>query len=175
MLDHLLDAAAKHVHDVGYDGTSVRSVALQAGVAPATAYTYFASKDHLLGEVMWRKVQPLLDRPPVPGANPLERVTAELSIFGRFLVDNPVLAAAGIAALMQPEPEPTALRDRISRCLHDRLTTALGTEATPEITMAIELMWAGAVTAMRLGRVALTDVAEILAGSAAQILGIRFD
>ena len=47
----------------GYDGLTVRNVARRAGVAPATAYTYFASKDHLLAEVLWRRLQAL----PVPG------------------------------------------------------------------------------------------------------------
>ena len=49
----------------GYDGLTVRTVARRAGVAPATAYTYFASKDHLLAEVLWRRLQAL----PVPSVH----------------------------------------------------------------------------------------------------------
>src|SRR5664279_4240068 len=48
--------------EVGYAGLTVRTVARRAGVAPATAYTYFGSKDHLLAEVLWRRMQFL---PPV--------------------------------------------------------------------------------------------------------------
>ena len=37
-------------------------MARRAGVAPATAYTYFASKEHLVTEVFWQRVREL-DRP----------------------------------------------------------------------------------------------------------------
>ena len=50
-----MDAAADEARERGYEGMTVRSVARRAGVAPATAYTYFASKDHLLAEVLWRR------------------------------------------------------------------------------------------------------------------------
>ena len=40
-------------------GLTVRNVARRAGVAPATAYTYFSSKDHLLAEVLWRGMEAL--------------------------------------------------------------------------------------------------------------------
>ncbi|HLH28588.1 MAG TPA: helix-turn-helix domain-containing protein, partial [Acidimicrobiales bacterium] len=46
----LVRAAAAEVDEAGYDGLTVRSVARRAGVAPATAYHYFSSKDHLLAE-----------------------------------------------------------------------------------------------------------------------------
>ena len=42
----------------------MRSAAERAGVAPATAYTYFASKDHLLAEVLWRRMEALPARRP---------------------------------------------------------------------------------------------------------------
>src|SRR2546429_8047080 len=52
-VDRLVDAAVTLVARTGYDGLTVRGVAQEAGVAPATAYTYFASKEHLLAEVYW--------------------------------------------------------------------------------------------------------------------------
>ena len=55
-------AAEEETEEVGYAGLTVRSVARRAGVAPATAYTYFSSKDHLLAEVLWRRMEAL---PPV--------------------------------------------------------------------------------------------------------------
>src|SRR4029450_7144530 len=51
----------------GYDDLTVRTVARRAGVAPATAYTYFTSKAHLVAEVFWRRVRALpatLHNPP---------------------------------------------------------------------------------------------------------------
>src|SRR5580704_8423940 len=58
----LVQAAVDEVELVGYAGLTVRAVARRAGVAPATAYNYFSSKDHLLAEVLWRRMQGL---PPV--------------------------------------------------------------------------------------------------------------
>src|SRR5690606_23747154 len=38
----LLDATVDELREVGFDGLTVRNVARRAGVAPATAYNYFA-------------------------------------------------------------------------------------------------------------------------------------
>ena len=53
----LVEAALEEVRAVGYDALTVRTVAARAEVAPATAYTYFASKNHLVAEVFWRALQ----------------------------------------------------------------------------------------------------------------------
>jgi len=65
----LVQAAEDETEEVGYAGLTVRGVARRAGVAPATAYTYFSSKDHLLAEVLWRRTEAL---PPVE-ADPARR------------------------------------------------------------------------------------------------------
>ena len=56
-MERLLAAAAEEAADRPYAEISVRTIAKRAGVAPATAYTYFSGKDHLLAEVLWRCVQ----------------------------------------------------------------------------------------------------------------------
>src|SRR5690349_10586300 len=58
----LVDAAAVELDAHGYEGLTIRNVARRAGMAPATAYTYFSSKDHLVAEVFWRRLVAL---PPV--------------------------------------------------------------------------------------------------------------
>ena len=55
----LVAAAVEEVAVTGFDGLTVRNVARRAGVSPATAYTYFASKEHLLTEVFWRRLSAL--------------------------------------------------------------------------------------------------------------------
>jgi len=62
VVQQLVDATAKEVDEEGYPGLTVRNVARRAGVAPATAYNYFSSKDHLLAELLWRRMNAL---PPV--------------------------------------------------------------------------------------------------------------
>ena len=55
-------AALVELRVSGYDGLTVRNVARRAEVAPATAYSYFGSKDHLVAEVFWRRFQAESDR-----------------------------------------------------------------------------------------------------------------
>ena len=57
VVDRLTAAAVHEIRAKGYEGFTVRNVAARARVAPATAYTYFASKDHLITEVFWRRLR----------------------------------------------------------------------------------------------------------------------
>ena len=71
----LLEAAEQELATVGPEGLTIRTVAGRAGVSPATAYTYFCSKNHLFAELFHRKV--LLEHPAeITGRTPLQRVTA---------------------------------------------------------------------------------------------------
>ena len=47
----LVGAALETLRASSYAGLTVRGVAARANVAPATAYTYFSSKNHLVAEV----------------------------------------------------------------------------------------------------------------------------
>src|SRR5690606_30498015 len=65
----LARAAIDELAASGYDALTVRGVARRAGVSPATAYTYFTSKAHLVAEVFWRRLAALPD-PPAPADGP---------------------------------------------------------------------------------------------------------
>jgi TetR/AcrR family transcriptional regulator, cholesterol catabolism regulator len=91
----------------GYAAVTIDDVAARAGVARATVYRYFASKDHLLSEVSveWGAeiVAGLRARPPRPAAA-AERVA---EVFGRVIEvasKDMNLAAAVIAAATSPDP-----------------------------------------------------------------------
>jgi len=58
----VLTAGVEMLRESSYADLTVRAVAARAKVAPATAYTYFASKNHLITEVFWRRLNAL---PPV--------------------------------------------------------------------------------------------------------------
>ena len=73
----LVRATGEEVEEVGYSGLTVRNVARRAGVAPATAYNYFSSKDHLLAEVLWRRIQALPPVEPATGSGPVSQRLAE--------------------------------------------------------------------------------------------------
>lgn len=55
MVQRLAEAALSEVRETGYGDLAIRNVAARAGVAPATAYTYFSSKNHLLTETPTRR------------------------------------------------------------------------------------------------------------------------
>ena len=75
--DRVLEVAQELAREGGYDAVVMRDVAERSGVALGTLYRYFASKDHLLAEVLvgWGgDLDIRLAGAPPPGATPLERV-----------------------------------------------------------------------------------------------------
>jgi AcrR family transcriptional regulator len=140
-------------------------------VAPATAYTYFASKDHLLAEVLWRRFHalPAVVSPAPAGA--LDRVTSALGALGLFMADDPLLAAACTTALLGSGPDVRALRARFGAEMHARIALALGPEADPSVLLGLDLACSGAMLWAGMGHLpyeavpdALADVARVLLG-----------
>lgn len=171
LLDGLIEAAASEAAAVGYDATTVRSVARRAGVAPATAYTHFASKDHLLAEVMGRRMDQLVARPPARGTTAAERLEGELRLLATFMAGEPALAAAGATALLQPGAETSAIRTRIGAAAHARLAAALGPAADPDVLTALDILWSGALLWMGLGHLPPERVPDTLATSGRLLMG----
>lgn len=161
-VDRLVDAALDELRDVGYEQLTVRSVARRAGVAPATAYTWFASKDHLVAEVFWRRLQ-ALPRPRSRGGSASMKVRAAMDGVGRLSADEPALAAAATVALLAPDPDVARLRRRIGADVHGRLATALGIDADPEVLEALDVVFAGALLHAGLGLFPYTEFAERMA------------
>ena len=70
--ERLLAAGLEELEAVGHEALTIRTVAHRAGVSPATAYTYLASKNHLFAELFSRF---LAEDDHVPtGSTPAERV-----------------------------------------------------------------------------------------------------
>src|SRR5207245_6323648 len=78
MIERLTDAAIEELRKTGFESLTVRNVARRAGVAAATAYTYFASKNHLVSEVFWRKLHALPSPQVDNRRGPAARVSAAL-------------------------------------------------------------------------------------------------
>lgn len=62
-VDRLTAAAITVLRDKGFADLTVRMVAAEAGVAAATAYTYFSSKSHLVAELFWRRLDAVPHEP----------------------------------------------------------------------------------------------------------------
>ena len=112
----LVDAAVEEITETGFDGLTVRNVARRAGVSPATAYTYFASKEHLLTEVFWRRLvgtrrarrRQAPERPPI--GSPMR--SGDIAL---LVADEPELAAGVTTAMLAHDPDVKVLRDRSAR------------------------------------------------------------
>jgi AcrR family transcriptional regulator len=174
VVQRLVDAAADEARERGYEGMTVRSASRRAGVAPATAYTYFASKDHLLAEVLWRRFRALPAVVSPPGSSGLERVTGALGHLGLFMADDPLLAAACTTALLGTGPDVRALRVRFGTELHDRMAAALGPDADPTIVLGLDLAYSGAMLWAGMGHLPYAAVPDALADVARALLdGVR--
>lgn len=149
-VDRVVAAAREELREVGFDALSVRSVASRAEVAPATAYTYFSSKNHLVVEVFWRR---LTQRPRVEFAksSPLERVVAVFDDLAAFLAAEPELAAAATAALLATEPDVKQLRILVGAEIDARIAEALGPTAPAGVRDALSMAWAGAMLQAGMG------------------------
>ena len=124
-VEKLLAAAAEELRTVGPEAVTVRTVAGRAGVSPATAYTYFASRNHLFAELFWRKV--LLEHPAeITGTTPLERVQSVTRQLSAVLAESPHLAAAANHALLGTDPDVERLRNVIGLDMFGRFREALG-------------------------------------------------
>ncbi|MCB0958185.1 MAG: TetR/AcrR family transcriptional regulator [Acidimicrobiales bacterium] len=170
-MDRLVEAAAEEVVEVGYAAMTVRNVAKRAGVAPATAYTYFASKEHLVSEVYLRRFAAQPESAPDPRRRAAERATDALLAFALAVSEETELAAAVTVAMLADDPEVRDLRARIGLEVHRRLVDALGDDAEPTAIRTLELATSGALLQVGTGHLAYDDVPRLLAETAELVLG----
>lgn len=126
--ERLIDAAWNLAVEGGYPAVTMHDVADRAGVARATVYRYFATKDHLLTEVAatWaHRVTDDIDALAV-GDTPVERLTALLERIVHVAADNVTLTSAIIQAVTADDSSVDDSRDVVFLFLRDRLSAAIG-------------------------------------------------
>lgn len=167
----LVQATANEVEEVGYAGLTVRSVARRAGVAPATAYNYFSSKDHLLAEVLWRGMQALPAVEADPGSSVHDRVFESVRTMVLLATESAALVDASTQALLSSNPDVKHLRDRIGSQIHRRLAAAVGPGADPLVVQVLETSFAGALLTAGTGHMSSMDIPEFVAAAAEMMTG----
>jgi AcrR family transcriptional regulator len=70
----LLHAAEQLFRTRGFDATTVEEIAAAADVAKGTFFNYFSSKETLLGELLYLRIQPLLGAQPAEGIGATDRI-----------------------------------------------------------------------------------------------------
>jgi AcrR family transcriptional regulator len=169
----VLAAGVEMLRESSYADLTVRAVAKRAQVAPATAYTYFSSKNHLIGEVyldLIKQVPYFTDvNSPV-----LARVDNVLRALALVVADEPEVAAACTTALMSGnDPAVKAVRDRIGGEIHRRVTSAIGPDADPRAVSALEMAFFGALVQAGSGAVTYHQIVNRLTYVVGLVLGDR--
>lgn len=175
-VNKLTVAAVEVLREVGYDALTVRSVAKRAGVAPATAYTYFSSKGHVVAELFWRRLAEGIAEPDssLPRA---ERVAIVLRSVSLAVEDDNQLARAVTASLLGSDPDVEHLRVRIGVLIRQRLSVALvadtGAPADEGLLEALEMLYSGALVRAGMGYETYSAIADRLVAAANLLLENR--
>lgn len=144
----VLVAAIDLAAEGGYDGVQMRAVADRAGVAMATVYHYFHSKDHLLAESLDQWLAGLaasVARRPAAGDTTLERVLDLLRRTTNAMRANPAVTAAVIRGLVAEGEAVAACQQRLHDSFSAMLATAFPDGYPPArrdaITRSLEHIW----------------------------------
>lgn len=165
----LVGAALETLRESSYAGLTVRGVAARANVAPATAYTYFSSKNHLVAEVyldLVRRVDYFTD----VNDSTTDRVRQSLRSLALVVADEPEVAAACTTALLSDDNAVRPVRDRIGSEIHKRIKSALGPGADARTVSALEMSYFGALVQAGSGAFSYRQIADRLGYVAGLIL-----
>jgi AcrR family transcriptional regulator len=165
----ILDATLALASKGGYDAVQMRTVAEQANVALGTLYRYFPSKIHLLVSGLARefeRTQEKLDRTPIPGETPYERMLYVLGRITRNMQREPMLTEAMTRAFMFADPSAAAEVNTVARLMEHMLTTAMR-EGEPSgddaaIARVIGDVWLSSLVAWVTRRASADDVTNHL-------------
>ncbi|WP_231983296.1 TetR/AcrR family transcriptional regulator [Mycobacterium sp. 852002-51961_SCH5331710] len=167
----VLGAGVEMLRESSYADLTVRAVAARAKVAPATAYTYFSSKNHLIAEVyldLMRQVPYFTD----VNESRVARVEKTLRAMALMVADEPEVAAACTTALLSSSDAAVrAVRDRIGAEIHRRIRSAMGPEADPRALAALEMTFFGALVNAGSGVFTYHQIADRLSYVVGLILG----
>ncbi|PTR28796.1 TetR family transcriptional regulator [Rhodococcus sp. OK519] len=171
-MSRLTRCAVEVLRENGFAGLTVRLVAARAGVAPATAYTYFSSKEHVVAEVFWRRLS-ALPTDEVVSEDRTTRVVEVLRSVALLVSDEPELASAVTTALLGRDPDVEHLRARIGIEIRKRLLAAMGDESDEsdvDLLEALEMLYAGALLRAGMGYDSYIHIADRLEISARMLL-----
>lgn len=166
----LVGAGLATLRGSSYADLTVRGVAARARVAPATAYTYFSSKNHLIAEIYLDLVRQV---PYFTDVNDIRinRVQQALRSLALVVADEPEVAAACTTALLSNDAAVRTVRDRIGTEIHKRIRSALGPEADTRTVAALEMSYFGALVHAGSGAFTYRQIADRLAYVVGLILG----
>jgi len=165
----ILDATLALASKGGYEAVQMRTVAERADVALGTLYRYFPSKIHLLVSALARELERYLERlerRPVPGETPYDRVLYVLGRATRTMQREPMLTEAMTRAFMFADPSAATEVNTVAR-LMERMFTGAMHEGEPSaddaaIARVIGDVWLSNLVAWVTRRASADDVSNHL-------------
>jgi AcrR family transcriptional regulator len=165
----ILDATLILASKGGYDAVQMREVAERADVALGTLYRYFPSKIHLLVSALVREFEQTrhkLDKRPVPGDTPADRIIYVLNKVTKNMQREPLLTEAITRAFMFADPsaasEVNAVASLMERMLTDALHEGEPTSDERAIARVIGDVWLSNLVAWVTRRASADDVSNQL-------------
>ena len=173
----ILDATLALASKGGYEAVQMRTVAERAEVALGTLYRYFPSKIHLLVSALTlelERTQDKLDRKPVPGETPYDRILYVLSRVTQTMQREPMLTEAMTRAFMFADPSAATEVNTVARQMERMFTRAMhtGEPSADDIAIArvIGDVWLSNLVAWVTRRATTDDVSTRLELSARLLL-----
>ena len=161
----ILDATLTLASKGGYDAVQMRTVAERADVALGTLYRYFPSKIHLLVGALtqeFEQLQEKLDRKPIPGETPADRMVYVLSRVTGNMQRDPMLTEAMTRAFMFADPSAATEVNTVARQMVRMFTKAMhdGEPSADDIAIArvIGDVWLSNLVAWVTRRASADDV-----------------
>jgi TetR/AcrR family transcriptional regulator, cholesterol catabolism regulator len=165
----ILDATLALASKGGYEAVQMRTVAERADVALGTLYRYFPSKIHLLVSALAREFErntERLDRRPIPGETPYERVLYVLGRTTRSMQREPMLTEAMTRAFMFADPSAANEVNAVARLMEGMFTKAMheGEPSADDLAIArvIGDVWLSNLVAWVTRRASADDVTNHL-------------
>lgn len=151
----IIEAVIDLIAETGAEAVQMRDVARRSGVALATVYRYFSSKDHLLAAALedWQKrlTRRIVASARPPVADPLSAMLDYLRRAQRAFNRNPQMSALMQQMMTSTVPEARVTLDEMNRTnvdMFNRLLDGVAPEAIPNVSFGINAALASAVTAM---------------------------
>ena len=161
----VIEAVIDLIAEVGADAVQMRDVAKRSGVALATVYRYFNSKDYLLAAALedWQKRltrRILAARGATSDQDPLPGILDYLRRAQRAFHRNHNMTALMFQTTTSPDFEARATIDQMNRTnteLFDRLLEGVAAEDVPNITFGLNAALSGSLAGVLAGMMTLEE------------------
>jgi AcrR family transcriptional regulator len=174
--DRVLDAAIELVAEGGYERVQIRDVSERAGVAAATVYRYFSSKEHLVAAAVERWTESVTSRPRKawPTGTPYsERLSEAIHERALALQQYPHVAKALLFVRTSSDPFAIECNKRNSHAVEQTFFAALDgldDDLKAAVVRVIGAVWGTWLAEWVTGQASITQVHEAIVEAAHLVL-----